>query len=459
MKLRNKINLYTSVLFIALLILMNTSIYFLFSHLLISNEMERAHLDVEKIISDIHTHSAIDRITPSELFSAYVPVDGMIQLLNDDFSSDHKSNETKITSPSEEKLSLKTSKFYSGEESEIITYDNKRYVFVSHPMVWSDGSVVNLQVTSSIVATDTMIKSLRIMLITVTLIAMIPVFISSRILSNLIIKPIRSMINTMRDIQKSGKFKRLKLEETSEEELVEMGQTFNHMIDLLQKNFEKQEQFVSNASHELRTPLTIIENYSDLLKRRGLERPDLFEESIEAIHSEAVRMIEMTEQLLLVAKQQEQWNIKMNEINVTELVKESSNAFQNTYQRNISVESSEVTVGYTDYQKLKQLLYIFLENAIKYSEKSITIRVGSTSDETFIQIVDQGIGIPKDDLSKVFDRFYRVDQARSRKQGGSGLGLTMAKEIADAIGVRIELDSLEYHGTTVTLFFATKEEL
>lgn len=449
MKLRNKINLYTSVLFIALLMLMNTSIYFLFSHLMVTNELDRAEAEVEKIVTDIAP--AIGRVAPKQLLLAYVPVNGMIQVLNEDLSS-----KAKITSPSAEILGAKTSKLYSGEVRELISYENKQYVFVSNPIVWNDGTVVNLQVTSSIQATDEMINILRIILIAVTLLATIPVFISSKVLSNLIIQPIKSMINTMKDIQKSGQFKQLKLEETSEEELVEMAETFNHMIDLLQANFAKQEQFVSNASHELRTPLTIIENYSDLLKRRGLERPELFEESIEAIHSEAVRMIHMTEQLLLLAKQQEKWNISMEKINITELVTETANTFQNTYHRKISVESSSIITGYTDFQKLKQLLFIFLDNARKYSDEQILIRVGHTSDEVTIQIQDNGIGIPKEDLPKVFDRFYRVDQARSRKQGGTGLGLTMAKEIASAVGIRIEIGSIEDHGTTITLSFPTE---
>ncbi|MFJ8066661.1 sensor histidine kinase [Psychrobacillus sp. NPDC096426] len=450
MKLRNKINLYTSVLFIVLLILMNASIYFLFSHLMMANELDRAEASIEKIVTDIG--NTTDRIAPNQLLLAYVPVDGMIQVLKNDLMSN-----AKITSPSEARLETRPTRFFAGETSEIINFENKRYVFVSYPIVWSDGSIVNLQVTSSIQATDEMLNILRIVLIVVTVIAMIPVFLSSRVLSNLIIEPIRSMINTMKDIQKSAQFKRLELEKTSESELVEMGETFNRMIDILQSNFEKQEQFVSNASHELRTPLTIIENYADLLKRRGLERPDLFEESIDAIHSEAVRMREMTEQLLLLARQQEHWNIQLEQINVTELVAETAKTFQNTYQRKVLVVSNEITTGYTDAQKLKQLLYIFLDNARKYSEDQISIHVGQTSNETYIQIVDKGMGIPKHDAPHVFDRFYRVDQARSRKQGGTGLGLTMAKQIAEAIGIRIELESLENLGTTITLFFESPE--
>ncbi|MFJ7825996.1 sensor histidine kinase [Psychrobacillus sp. NPDC096623] len=444
MKLRNKINLYTSVLFIVLLILMNTSIYFVFSHLMKENELERAQAEVDKVALAIG--SAADRIAPSDLLRANVPVDGMIQLLKEDLTSDGK-----VTSPSEENLGARTSSFYQGEVRELMTYEDSLYVFVSIPIVWSDGSVVNLQVTNSIESTEEMIRILAIVLIVITVIIIIPTLVSSRILSNLIIEPIRTMINTMKDIQKSGQFKQLKLEDTTEGELVEMGETFNHMMSLLKTNYEKQEQFVSNASHELRTPLTIIENYADLLKRRGLERPDLFEESIDAIHSEAIRMRELTEQLLSIARH-EQWNIQMENINITELIEDTVNTFQTTYQREMSVLGDKQIVGYTDIQKLKQLLFIFLDNARKYSEELITIHVGQTANEIIIQIEDRGIGIPQDDLPKVFDRFYQVDQARSRKQGGSGLGLTMAKDIAGALGARIQISSKENEGTIVTLY-------
>lgn len=444
MKLRSKINLYTSVLFIVLLICMNASIYFVFSHLMKENELERAQAEAEKV--SIEIGNAVDGIAPNDLILAFVPVDGMIQILKEDLTSDGKT-----TSTSAEKLRARKSSFYPGEFSKLISHDGTPYVFVSFPIVWSDGTVVNLQLTTSIESTTDMIHLLAIVLIFITVIAMIPTFVSSRILSNLIIQPIRTMINTMKDIQKSGHFKQLKLEDTTEGELVEMGETFNHMMTLLQTNYEKQEQFVSNASHELRTPLTIIENYADLLKRRGLERPDLFEESIDAIHSEAIRMREMTEQLLSIARH-EQWNIQKEQVNITRLVQETINAFQTTYQRDINIEGSYQIIGYTDIQKLKQLLFIFLDNARKYSEGPITVHVGQVEKESTIQIEDRGVGIPIEDLPKVFDRFYRVDQARSRKQGGSGLGLTMAKDIADALGARIEINSKENQGTIVTLF-------
>jgi signal transduction histidine kinase len=446
MRLRKKINLYTAVLFIFLLLLMNVSIYFVFSNLMMVNEMNRAKAETGKIAFDVSEN--VNNISPNDLLRAYLPIDGMIGIV-----IEGQRKGTAVTSNSEKQLSNRNSSFYPGEKSEIITYQQKKYVFVSNPIVWGDGSVVNLQITKSMSATEEMLAVLRIVLIAVTIIAMIPVLISSTILSNFIARPIRSMIDTMKEIQTSGQFKRLILEEKSKDELVEMGKTFNHMIDLLQANFEKQEQFVSNASHELKTPLTVIESYASLLKRKGLERPDLFDESIEAIHSEAIRMREMTEQMLLLAKHQEKWNIEKENVNLTDIMAELAKVYKNAYNRTVEIYSGDAIEAVTDVQKLKQLLFIFLDNARKYSDELISVYIGQTSNEAYIRIEDRGDGIPKAELPKVFDRFYRVDKARNRKQGGSGLGLSVAREIADAIDVRIEMDSLEGRGTIVTLLF------
>ncbi|CAH0157852.1 sensor histidine kinase [Peribacillus simplex] len=445
MRLRKKINLYTAVLFIFLLLLMNVSIYFVFSNLMMVNELNRAKAETKKIAFDVSKN--VNDISPNDLLRAYLPIDGMIGIVNEG-----QRKGTVVTSNSEKQLSNRDSSFYPGEKSAIITYHQKKYVYVSNPIVWGDGSIVNLQITKSIAATEEMLAVLRIVLIAVTVIAMIPVLISSTILSNFIARPIRSMIDTMKEIQTSGQFKRLSLEEKSKDELVEMGKTFNHMIDLLQANFEKQEQFVSNASHELKTPLTVIESYASLLKRKGLERPDLFDESIEAIHSEAIRMREMTEEMLLLAKHQEKWNIEKETIILNDIIAELAKVYKNAYNRTVEIYSGDAIEAVTDVQKLKQLLFIFLDNARKYSDEHISVYIGQTSDEAYIRIEDRGDGIPKAELPKVFDRFYRVDKARSRKQGGSGLGLSMAKEIADAIDVRIEMDSLEGRGTIVTLY-------
>ena len=130
--------------------------------------------------------------------------------------------------------------------------DRVGYVWVSMPLIWPDGEVVNLQVTQSVAETEEGLATLRTVLVIVTVVALIPAVISSRILANRMTKPIQQMTRTMSDIQASGHFKRLQLEEKSKDELNTMGQTFNRMMDLLESNFERQERFVSDASHELK---------------------------------------------------------------------------------------------------------------------------------------------------------------------------------------------------------------
>lgn len=452
MRLRNKIHLYSSVLFAVLLVLLSVIVYVSFSSQMISNELNRFKAESSNIAYNVI--QAAGEIPAVDLLRAYVPVEGMIRVVDANSQA-----WAVVTSSSAAALSKSPVVTYPGQHSDIVTFSSQNYALTSIPIIWDNGEVVQLQVTESLRTIEDNQSVLRRVLTVATLIAMIPVILSGWLLSNLITRPITSMIQTMQEIRKSGRFKRLKLAERSKDELYEMGETFNHMIDLLETNSEKQEQFISNASHELKTPLTVIESYASLLKRRGLERPDLFEESVEAIHSEAVRMRELTEQLLLLARADEQWDLELEEIELRAMVNNVAQAFEKAYRREIKVVAHSEVVVYSDEQRLKQLLFIFLDNARKYSEQSITVFVGRTGDDSFIRIEDRGIGIPRDELDKVFDRFYRVDKARSRKEGSSGLGLALSQDIADVLGARLELDSLENVGTTVTMFFTNSSFL
>src|SRR5699024_7183083 len=230
------------------------------------------------------------------------------------------------------------------------------------------------------------------------------------------------------------------------------GLSFNEMIQQLQENYERQEQFVSNASHELRTPLTVIESYASLVKRRGKDQPELLDEAIEAIHSEALRMKDLTEQLLLLAKNDKKWKIEQTNVNVTKIIQQSAQSFQAAFKREVICELENDVFMETDEQKFKQLLYIFIENAYKYSEDEITIRL-TAKENIEIEINDRGIGIPKEDIPHIFDGFYRVDKGRARKTGGFGLGLALAQEIAKALHAILSIESVVGIGTQVKITF------
>lgn len=453
MRLRSKIYLYSSVLFAVLLIVVNLSVYLLFEYMSVSNEMKRVEAETESIVTGVQQFAG--SIPPDDLLRVYAPVNGMLRIVKPDGTS-----LSPVTSPSEEKLADLKYVYEEERKTERIEVGQTGYVWVSVPVIWPGGDVVNMQVVESMADTENRLKVLRTVLIGVTVIALIPAILSSRILADRMMKPITSMIRTMKDILRSGRFKRLSLGGPTKDELTEMGETFNEMIDMLESSFERQERFVSDASHELKTPLTIIESYASLLKRRGRERPELFDEAVEAILSESVRMREMTEQLLMLAKKPEQWNITMESVDLAKLVEDSVRAFRNGYHREISLNADKPFWQITDQSKLKQLFFILLDNARKYSKDAIAVSVGSNDREQWIRVTDRGIGIPKEELDKVFDRFYRIDPARTRQSGpgGSGLGLSLAKDIAGAIGARIELESVEGLGTTASIFFKNGDE-
>lgn len=445
MNLRKKIYLYTTVLFAVLLIIMNIAVYAVFSKLIYENEQASISNEIANMIKI--AQSSIGNVPEAELLRALVPSSGMVRLVQPDKKA------VTSTSSDEKALSEIPSEYISSEVIKTMERNNRVYMFATAPLILPDGEIGSFQLTRSLENAEKILRTLRFVLGIVTVLAMIPVLISSAILSKFITRPVATMTATMKEIRKSGQFKRLELEGKSQDELHQMGETFNHMIDLLESNYEKQKLFISNASHELKTPLTVIESYSSLLKRRGLKEPELFNESIEAIHSEALRMKEMTEQLLMLARHDDQWMLDLKMIDLNRFLTQIIRTYGDAFKRTIQLESSLSGNAFiqTDENKLKQLLFIFLDNARKYSDDVIKVTAGTEKSEVYIRIEDRGMGIPQKDLPRVFDRFYRVDKARNRKTGGSGLGLSLAKEIADALGVEIRLESTEGLGTAASI--------
>lgn len=257
----------------------------------------------------------------------------------------------------------------------------------------------------------------------------------------------------MTRIQRNGQFERLPIEGKSQDELTQMGNTFNEMMSLLEENYSKQEEFVSNASHELKTPLTVIGSYAKLLQRQGMQDEKIAEESVAAIRAETDRMKALIEQLLHIARRSES-QVEWTQVDALDLLEQTVTAMNTSYDREFKLITSEQSLPVvTDIAKFKQLLYILLDNARKYSSEKVEV-VARKNGDTIIQVRDTGIGIPKEAVPYVFERFYRVDKARNRETGGFGLGLSLAKQLADSLKVRIELESIEQLGTTVSIIFS-----
>jgi two-component system, OmpR family, sensor histidine kinase ArlS len=442
MKLKNKIHLWSTLLMLAILLLLMLIVYFAFSRLAYSTEVSQLETETEAIVSTFNTNPNED---PRAVLRAYVPANGLIKVVEGGkpLIPDIQDAQVDIDFPADTEAN-----------SGIERVESELFAYAKVPVIWTDGQVATLIVAQSMHEVTDNLQTLRLVLIMVALLAMIPIFLSNAVLGRIVTKPITDLTQTMARIQASGQFEKLPIAKETDDEVGRMGKTFNDMMELLEENYRKQEEFASNASHELRTPLTVIGSYAKLLERQGMKNEQVAQEGIAAIQAETDRMKTMIEQLLHIAKRSDA-QLEVAQIDLIGMLKQITTAMQTSYNREFQLITSHSSILLTtDVSKLKQLFYILLDNALKYSSDKIEVIV-KDEEALVVQIRDYGIGIPEESLPFVFDRFYRVDKARSRETGGSGLGLSLAKQLAGRLGLTLEIESSEQIGTTVSVIFSS----
>src|SRR5690606_31515827 len=343
-----------------------------------------------------------------------------------------------------------------GNSYTIERFDGTEALTISMPIIWPTGEVVTMRMTQLLTDIEENMKLLKYVLIGVTTFAMIPITISSMTLGRIVTRPIENLITAMKISRQSGTYEKLTGVVNGNDELAQMERTFNEMMEQLEQNFMKQEQFVSNASHELKTPLTVMESYSSLLARRGLENREGVNEALNAILSETGRMKEMIAQMLDLAKSSRSEAFEFGQVDLTPLLEEAVKPLKQAYGREIIIAADRPMTVETDGKFVKQLLFILLDNALKYSDKEVFISIEDIEDDVAITVKDYGKGIPQADLPHIFDRFYRVESDRSRKTGGTGLGLSIAKEIADGLGASLTIESVVDMGTVIRVLIPKK---
>jgi len=233
-----------------------------------------------------------------------------------------------------------------------------------------------------------------------------------------------------------------------------------HDITTLQDLHERQADFVANASHELATPLTAIKGFTETLLDGAMEDPQLSIKFLNIIYTEAERMQRLINELLQLAKlssQEYAQQIKLEPTNLTPLLsKVKQYLAASADEKNITVHidaATEPIVIMANSDWLKQILINLLDNGIKYTLPAgiVSLKCYQENKEAILIVEDSGIGIPAADLPLIFDRFYRVDKARTRSAGGTGLGLTIVKFIIEIHGGQIHVQSTIHKGTTFTI--------
>jgi signal transduction histidine kinase len=239
------------------------------------------------------------------------------------------------------------------------------------------------------------------------------------------------------------------------QELRGLAQAINDMLDRLDAAYQSQLRFVSDASHELRTPIAVVQGYANLLDRWGKEDPVTLRESIIAIKSEAQGMQALVEQLLFLARSDNNTVVlALKSLDISALTWEvlrDTQLIDDTHVFSSNIVPNLQVVG--DAQLLKQAVRILMDNAIKYTPlgESISLLVYEDAGYICVTVSDHGIGIPDKDIPHVFDRFFRSDESRARKTGGAGLGLSIAKWTVERHGGFVEILSRENVGTKMTM--------
>ena len=243
----------------------------------------------------------------------------------------------------------------------------------------------------------------------------------------------------------------------SRDEVGDLVVAFNELIDRIDELEEKRRAFVSDASHELKTPLSIIKLLSDSLIQTNNPDPAFLREFLSDMSAEVERLTRIVQRLLDLTKMDQTSRMKQEFVSVSEIATDVYEKLlplaQNKEIEFIFTKPDDDVLIPIDRDSITESVYNIADNSIKYTENGGSVKMEVMRDlgNVLVRISDTGIGIPKEDMQKIFDRFYRVDKARARDTGGTGLGLSIAMDAVKLHGGYIEVSSEEEKGSMFTI--------
>ncbi len=322
------------------------------------------------------------------------------------------------------------------------------------PIFSSDKQSVNGAVVMdfSLTSVNRMYQSIQTISLTMMLLLGVIVIVTSVLYSGQIVKPIKEVAGSITQITQGDFNETMDLHSYVEEE--QLTESFNLMLSDLQNLEDARQEFVSNVSHELKTPITSVKVLAEsLVGQEGLP-VELYQEFMVDINQELERMNQIINDLLsLVRMDKNAAAISVTEVNVNEFVESILKQLRPIAEkRNIDIifESVRPVKAQMDEVKMGMAVRNLIENAIKYNYDDGWVRVSLNADHKFfyLKVSDSGVGIPEDLQENIFERFYRVDKARSRETGGNGLGLAITRSAILLHRGSIRVHSEEQQGTT-----------
>lgn len=297
--------------------------------------------------------------------------------------------------------------------------------------------------------------------------ALILSIVGAYLLAQVALAPVDAVVSSAQKITESDLSERLPVAHPRDK-IGSLTTTINGLLTRLEVAFARREEvlsrqrrFTADASHELRTPLTSIGGYAQMLEEGGLRDPEITRESISAIRRESEHMKRLVENLLNLSRGDAGVPLKLGEHDLGTLASEAVEMARVSARDKVSVENASsgnrITAVF-DRSCICQVISIFLDNAIKYTPEGgrVKITAREIEDQAKLEVTDTGVGISRDQLPHIFERFHRADEARTA--GGVGLGLAIAHQIAEAHGGEIDVQSTLGKGSTFTLTFPKEQK-
>ncbi|MBD2101632.1 cell wall metabolism sensor histidine kinase WalK [Leptolyngbya sp. FACHB-261] len=340
---------------------------------------------------------------------------------------------------------------------------NQRYfILYSLPLLLRGTNLGTLQVAEDITRDQIMFQAIVRALILASLLGSLAVTGASAWYVRRALQPLRQL-SQMAGMLSAHDFGQRPLRvENAPTEVKELAQTCNQMLSRLWDAWEQQRQFVGNVSHELRTPLTVVHGYLQSVLKRGTNLSEPQREALATASTEAEHTIRILKDLLELARS-DSGNLRfhLEPVDLAELAAEVTGMGKPFASRHINIESAiPAPVAKADRSRLKQVLLNLLDNAVKYADPQslIVVRLAHAGEFVTIQVCDQGPGIPLQQQSRIFERFYRLDESRDASSEGCGLGLSIVKTLTEGMGGSVTVRSMPGEGSIFTVSLPSYRE-
>lgn len=464
MKIKTSLTLWFTILVSTLMFISNAIVLFAVKEYLYNqkvDEIKERVVQVEKVINAL----AIDKKESKEKFDIKDP-ELLLYTLTDQHTTLYEGAYLQVTSLNDQIFS----KSPTLEKSELpvlkdgtigtLTLDlptkkgktKTKILYYSTTLAFENILLAKLQIGLPLAKNDKLVSELlffRLIEISIAIFISIlfGIFLSKRALS-----PMVKITDEVNSMEGKNLLKLLDTKNLDNDEIGNLAKTFNSLLSRISEAFEFQKRFVSDASHELRSPLTTIKGYAQLIAKRGSEKPEIAKEGLDVIIQEVERLERMVNDMLTLAKTGRN-TTDFRKVDIIALINSLFDQLHKIHA-NLKIDSSNERIFVkADEDSLTRVFINLIDNALRVTEKTGFVKISWKVEDSyiFISISDNGIGMDKEHLEHIFERFYRVDSSREREKGGSGLGLALVKDITLMHNGQVFVESKKGEGSTFTV--------